>query len=175
MKTTGKITILLLSLFLLLGGCTKRPQPAPAPATAEPAAVTTPAAAPEASAEPSTEPSAEAVIPEDTECDDKACVAEYLSVYWHLPSNYMSKKDARSRGWNSGALSTVLKGKAIGGDRFGNMEGYLPKGYTYTECDIDTIGKKKRGEKRIVYTVDGQLIYYTEDHYETFELLYGEE
>ena len=42
------------------------------------------------------------------------------------------------------------------------------------ECDIDTLGEKKRGAKRIVFSNDG-LIYYTGDHYKTFELLYGEE
>ena len=31
-----------------------------------------------------------------------------------------------------------------------------------------------RGAKRIVFSNDG-LIYYTEDHYKSFELLYGEE
>ena len=40
------------------------------------------------------------------------------------------------------------------------------------ECDIDTLGAEKRGAKRIVFSNDG-LIYYTEDHYESFELLYG--
>ena len=60
--------------------------------------------------------------------------------------------------------------------RFGNYEGLLPEadGRTYTECDIDTLGADSRGAKRIVFSNDG-LIYYTEDHYETFELLYGEE
>ena len=47
-------------------------------------------------------------------------------------------------------------------------------GRTYAECDIDTLGADSRGAKRIVFSNDG-LIYYTEDHYETFELLYGEE
>ena len=63
----------------------------------------------------------------------------------------------------------------IGGDYFGNYEGLLPaqKGRKYYECDIDTLGKSKRGAKRIIYSNDG-LIYYTEDHYESFELLYGE-
>jgi guanyl-specific ribonuclease Sa len=32
----------------------------------------------------------------------------------------------------------------------------------------------KRGAKRIVFSNDG-LIYYTDDHYESFTLLYGEE
>ena len=60
--------------------------------------------------------------------------------------------------------------------RFGNYEGLLPEadGRTYAECDIDTLGADSRGAKRIVFSNDG-LIYYTEDHYETFELLYGEE
>ena len=48
------------------------------------------------------------------------------------------------------------------------------KGRTYTECDIDTLGAKSRGAKRIVFSNDG-LIYYTEDHYESFQLLYGDE
>lgn len=43
----------------------------------------------------------------------------------------------------------------------------------YYECDIDFDGTY-RNEKRIVFSNDG-LIYYTEDHYESFELLYGEE
>ena len=43
----------------------------------------------------------------------------------------------------------------------------------YYECDIDSDGGY-RGAKRIIYSDDG-LVYYTEDHYETFELLYGEE
>ena len=47
------------------------------------------------------------------------------------------------------------------------------KGREYHECDIDTLHAKSRGSKRLVYSNDG-LIYYTEDHYETFELLYGE-
>ena len=47
-------------------------------------------------------------------------------------------------------------------------------GRTWTECDIGTLGKSSRGAKRIVFSNDG-LIYYTEDHYESFILLYGEE
>ena len=38
----------------------------------------------------------------------------------------------------------------------------------------DTHRAEKRGAKRIVFSNDG-LIYYTEDHYESFELLYGED
>ena len=47
-------------------------------------------------------------------------------------------------------------------------------GRTWTECDINTLGAKSRGSERIVFSNDG-LIYYTGDHYQTFELLYGGE
>ena len=76
-------------------------------------------------------------------------------------------------GWEGGSLEPVAPGMCIGGDWFGNYEGLLPEDREYTECDIDTLGKSSRGAKRIVFSDDG-LIYYTEDHYESFELLYGE-
>lgn len=103
-------------------------------------------------------------------------VALYIRIYNKLPSNFIKKADAEKLGWSGGALDKYAKNKCIGGDYFGNYEGVLPKksGRKYTECDIDTLGASKRGEKRIVFSNDG-LIYYTEDHYETFELLYGKE
>ena len=105
-------------------------------------------------------------------------VAIYLTFFDGLPENYITKKEAQVLGWDNrkGNLWKVADGCSIGGDRFGNYEGLLPEadGRTYTECDIDTLGADSRGGKRIVFSNDG-LIYYTEDHYETFELLYGEE
>ncbi|MBQ3379256.1 MAG: ribonuclease [Clostridia bacterium] len=103
-------------------------------------------------------------------------VALYIHTYGRLPSNFITKKEARALGWSGGRLEKYATGMCIGGDRFGNYEGLLPdkKGRTYTECDIDTLGAKSRGAKRIVFSNDG-LIYYTEDHYESFTLLYGEE
>ncbi|MBR5741946.1 MAG: ribonuclease [Firmicutes bacterium] len=101
-------------------------------------------------------------------------VALYIHTYGHLPSNFITKKEAQALGWDGGSLEPYAPGKSIGGDRFGNYEKLLPTGHTYTECDIDTKGKKSRGAKRIVFSSDG-LIYYTGDHYESFELLYGEE
>ena len=100
----------------------------------------------------------------------------YIHTYGHLPGNFITKKEAKKLGWSSGSLEKYAPGKAIGGDRFGNYEGLLPEApdRVYTECDIDTLGAKKRGAKRIVFSNDG-LIYYTEDHYEHFTLLYGEE
>lgn len=102
-------------------------------------------------------------------------VALYIHQYGKLPENYITKKEAEALGWSGGSLEKYAPGKVIGGSRFGNYEGNLPKkkGRQYYECDIDTLAKK-RGAKRIVFSNDG-LIYYTEDHYETFELLYGEE
>ena len=103
-------------------------------------------------------------------------VALYLYTYGHLPDNFITKKEAQALGWPGGSLEPYAPGKCIGGSRFGNYEGLLPEkdGRTYTECDIDTLGADARGAKRIVFSNDG-LIYYTEDHYKTFELLYGEE
>jgi len=103
-------------------------------------------------------------------------VALYIHTYGKLPSNFITKNEARKLGWEGGGLEKYAPGKCIGGDRFGNYEGILPEknGRYYTECDIDTLNQKTRGAKRIVFSNDG-LIYYTEDHYETFELLYGEE
>ena len=71
-------------------------------------------------------------------------------------------------------MEKYFPGCAIGGDSFSNSEGNLPEksGRTYRECDIDTNGQSARGAKRIVFSNDG-LVYYTGDHYETFELLYG--
>ena len=125
----------------------------------------------------SAESSAEsAVIDENGSYTSKDDVALYIHVYGHLPSNFITKKEAEKLGWSGGSLESYAPGKCIGGDRFGNYEGLLPKktGRSYTECDIDTLGKKSRGAKRIVFSNDG-LIYYTDDHYASFELLYGEE
>lgn len=113
-------------------------------------------------------------IAEDGVYSAKDDVALYLHTYGHLPGNYMTKKEAQALGWEGGKLEPYAPGKCIGGDRFGNYEDQLPKkkGRTYYECDIDTLGRSGRGAKRIVYSSDG-LIYYTGDHYENFELLYG--
>lgn len=102
-------------------------------------------------------------------------VALYLHLYEELPPNFITKKEAQKLGWVSkeGNLGEVAPGMSIGGDYFGNYEGNLPEGKEYHECDIDSDGSY-RGAKRIVFSDDG-CIYYTEDHYETFELLYGEE
>ena len=116
-------------------------------------------------------------LDEDGSYTSKEEVAAYLNQYNHLPSNFITKKEAKTLGWESskGNLEEVAPGMSIGGDKFGNYEGILPEadGRKYYECDIDFDGGY-RNSKRIVYSNDG-LIYYTEDHYDNFELLYGEE
>lgn len=122
-----------------------------------------------------TEEPEEVLLDENGSYDSKEEVALYIHLYGHLPPNYISKKDAEKLGWPGGSLEPYAPGKCIGGSHFGNYEGLLPeaKGRRYTECDVDTTGKTSRGAKRIVFSNDG-LIYYTDDHYKSFELLYGE-
>ena len=118
----------------------------------------------------------EAPIDPDGSYTTKEDVALYIHTYGCLPKNFITKNEARDLGWDGGSVEKYAEGCAIGGDKFGNREGLLPRaeGRQYYECDIDTNGQKSRGAKRIVFSNDG-LIYYTEDHYESFTLLYGEE
>lgn len=115
-------------------------------------------------------------VDEDGWYTSKEEVALYIHLYERLPDNYVTKDEAEDAGWSGGNVERYTgEGTAIGGSYFGNREGLLPKaqGRSYTECDIDTVGENSRGSKRIVFSNDG-LVYYTGDHYESFELLYGE-
>ena len=144
-------------------------EPSDTPLTVSDAEITDP----ESETEPENAPSQE-LLPEDGYYYSKDEVALYIHQYGKLPGNFITKKEAEKLGWNGGSLEKYAPGKVIGGSQFGNREGLLPskEGRKYYECDIDTLGEKKRGAKRIVFSNDG-LIYYTEDHYESFELLYG--
>lgn len=100
-------------------------------------------------------------------------VALYLHIYGELPGNYVTKSEARAAGWDSGEdLWDYLPGLCIGGDRFYNYEGSLPDaaGRTWYEADVNYNGGK-RGAARLLFSTDG-LIYYTTDHYQSFEQLY---
>lgn len=115
-------------------------------------------------------------VAEDGWYDSKEDVALYIHLYGHLPDNYVTKREAQELGWSGGSVERWAgEGTAIGGSRFGNYEGLLPEaeGRTWTECDIGTVGASSRGAKRIIFSNDG-LVYYTGDHYGSFELLYGE-
>jgi len=100
-------------------------------------------------------------------------VSLYLATYGYLPGNFITKDEARALGWDGGSVERYAPGCAIGGDYFSNREGLLPKatGRDYYECDINTNGASSRGAERLVFSSDGN-IYYTPDHYESFELLY---
>ena len=141
---------------------------APSGSLSSTASASVPAAVPSSSA---------SVLPEDTTCDDQACVTEYLITYDHLPDNYMTKKEARSYGWEGGPLWKAVPSRCIGGDVFGNYEEQLPEvsGRTYYECDLNTIGADSRGSERLIYSSGDLNIYYTQDHYDSFELVYGDD
>jgi guanyl-specific ribonuclease Sa len=113
----------------------------------------------------------------DGSYDDLEHVVLYLDTYGELPSNYVTKKEAREAGWSGGTPSRYIEGASIGGDHFGNYEGLLPRlprGSQYRECDLDTTGRNSRGAHRLVYTDDGDPsdgcapYYYTEDHFDSF-------
>ena len=106
----------------------------------------------------------------------KDSVAAYLCKFDKLPTNYVTQNEGKSLyesktgkafdKWNFNPWTTI--GVMIGGDKFANNEGLLPKG-TYHEADID-YSAKNRGTKRLVYQSDC-VIYYTADHYESFSKL----
>lgn len=124
-------------------------------------------------------PNPEPVIPvkQGTAYYDPDNVVLYLYYFSELPPNFITKDEARDLGWRGGSVERYLEGAAIGGDRFSNREGILPKadGRTYTECDLYTYGMDSRGAFRLVFSSDG-LYFYTDDHYESFtELVVTEE
>ena len=151
--------------------------------TAAPAETATPTATPTVTDTPRptgtpkpTAAATESPVQQGKDYDDKDRVALYLHLFGELPPHFITKKEAQKLGWTGGEVEDFRPGAAIGGDYFGNYEGLLPKkrGRSYYECDIGTVGKRSRGAKRIIFSNDG-LIYYTDDHYESFTLLYGEE
>lgn len=175
--TTMLACVLLLVGVLVLPGCSSGTAHAAANAGASQSARSSKGSQNSQSSkatESAAEASTKAKIKESGTYVSKEEVALYLHTYGHLPGNYVTKDEAEDAGWKTEGLSLeeACPGKSIGGDRFGNREGRLPKakGRTWYECDIDYKGGR-RGAKRIVYSNDG-LIYYTQDHYKTFEKLY---
>ena len=180
MVNVKKWTALLLLLGLLaslLCGCVDIPGAAGTPLQQELLSLLEdePSSAPAPAQEEPDPAPAETAPDEDGSYTTKEDVCAYLIAYGHLPPNFITKEEAQAAGWEGGSLEKYCPGKCIGGDRFGNREGRLPsaKGRTWTECDINTLGARSRGAERIVFSNDG-LIYYTGDHYESFQLLHGE-
>ena len=114
-----------------------------------------------------------ASVAEDAFLYSTADVTAYLQTYGELPDNFITRQEAYDLGWepDEGNLWEVADGCCIGGDRFGNREGLLPEktGRDWTEADINYSGGY-RGAERIVFSDDG-LIYYTDDHYDSFEYI----
>ena len=169
-KKLFALAALLLAGLLVLAGC-GQPETVPGgvPAPTEFLKVVT--------AEPAGAPEAEAADPPDEEAGpvtEPQAIADYLFEHGKLPENFITKEEAQDLGWDSSRnyVSDVAPGKSIGGDRFGNYEGQLPKarGRKFFECDANYTGGK-RGAERIVYSSDGR-VWYTKDHYGTFEELF---
>lgn len=116
-------------------------------------------------------PAGPGAVAENGRYDEAVHVAAYLLRFGRLPGNYLTKSEARARGWDGGPLEPFAPGCSIGGDSFGNFEGKLPKakGRKYRECDLEATGRR-RGAVRLIYSSDG-LFFVTRDHYETFEEL----
>ena len=106
----------------------------------------------------------------------KDSVAAYLCKFNKLPGNYVGKDEGISlyesktgntfSKWNFNPWTTL--DVMIGGDVYENHDGQLPSG-SYHEADVD-YSAKNRGTKRLIYQSDC-VIYYTADHYESFDKL----
>ena len=176
------LTELIILMSCVLTGCTTRfvQTAAPAPASEAPAVVPGPTdtpiptlsltRTPKKDKEPiiETKETEKDEVSEDGKYYDLENVVLYYEKFGKLPSNYMTKKEAKGLGWEGGKTDDYVKDSAIGGDHFGNYEKLLPagKGISYIECDIDT-HHKGRGAKRLIISNKGDY-YYTEDHYESF-------
>ena len=113
--------------------------------------------------------SSNAVVVEDGQYCTVNEVAAYIKEFHKLPSNYITKNEARDLGWQGGPLKKYAPGKSIGGDTFTNRQHVLPDSNDkYIECDINANGTD-RGAERIVYNTGNYRVYYTADHYNTFK------
>ncbi|WP_081086554.1 hemagglutinin repeat-containing protein [Burkholderia stagnalis] len=95
-----------------------------------------------------------------------------LRTTGQLPSNYVTKDQAKLDGWQPGkALNNSVPGGQIGGDIFENSTNVLPSanGRVWYEADIglkNTMSRSNQPGTRLLYSNDG-LLYITTDHYET--------
>ena len=85
-----------------------------------------------------------------------------------LPDKFVTKREAVADGWQRGHdiwEVPLLRGKSIGGDRFGNRERQLPAGQ-WREADLDYKGGH-RSAKRLIFSSRGRR-FVTVDHYQTY-------
>ena len=113
-------------------------------------------------------------VEEDGEYTSMEEVSLYIHLYGHVPPNFVSKTKARRAGWiaDQGNLQDVLPGMSIGGGGWHNDERVMPGSPDdqWFECDIDYEGGY-RNAQRLVYSDNG-MIFYTEDHYESFARIF---
>ncbi len=106
-------------------------------------------------------------------------IVDSLNSTGNLPSNYITKSQAKALGWSEGkALSNYAPGKALGGDIFDNTTNVLPSasGRVWHEADVGVNYNMSRSNSknpayRILYSNDG-LIYGTYDHYDSVFQIY---
>jgi len=103
------------------------------------------------------------------ELTEEKLVIDYVKANRKLPDYYLTKGEARSKGWiaSEGNLCDVLPGRAIGGDKFSNREKTLPTGAEYFEADVN-YNCGRRNADRIVFTKNGD-VWLTHDHYKSFQ------
>lgn len=145
--------------------------------TPKPTRTPRPSRSPEPEATPAPAPSeapASTPVPEGPIIEPQAITDWLFSHEFTLPDNFITKKEAQRMGWDSSRnyVSDVAPGMSIGGDYFGNYEGKLPtaRGRRYYECDC-YYTRGKRNAYRLIFSNDG-LVFYTEDHYNTFVQMY---
>ena len=102
------LSFMLARLLTACGARTTAEQTSTPPAAAGEAVVDA------ADADPGQEEEAED-LPEDGSYTSKEEVALYLHLYDHLPSNFITKQEARKLGWEGGSLEPYAPGKCIGG------------------------------------------------------------
>ncbi|NYJ01899.1 ribonuclease T1 [Nocardioides thalensis] len=132
--------------------------PTPSPTEAEPTA----SDAPSPSYSPTTSPTTQA--PDDMPATDPDSGLPYVAL-GDLPPEAAQTVDLIDAG---GPFPYDKDGST-----FGNYEGLLPDrpdGY-YSEYTVETPGSDDRGARRIVAGSEGEL-YWTEDHYESFERIW---
>lgn len=96
-------------------------------------------------------------------------IAHYLQQHQRLPDFYLTKEQAHRKGWDAakGNLCATLPGHAIGGDRFSNREGRLPKqAGQYYEADVNYQCGRRTAD-RLIWSAEG-TVWLTQDHYRTF-------
>lgn len=97
-------------------------------------------------------------------------VALYIDIYHKLPTNFITKDIYETEGKLYGSSTR------IGGDHFSNRYGndqYIIGRFSYmTECDISN-SASNRGAKRLLINSNWTRIFYTTDHYETFQEYLG--